>query len=179
MSRFWGDRGENISFVELIICIVIFAEIIFGAYMLLDATMSFYSYIKADYNDFLKTFHIVNYIRYDYYNRGVSEISVLNSKKISFQEILNKTFEVKRVTYQAITFYDTKEKKEKTILKRMVSKDYSNKGVNYFDPITGKITFSKDGSSCVIKTSIGEFSFPVNIPSREIILGISVKPIEN
>ncbi|ABR30709.1 hypothetical protein [Thermosipho melanesiensis] len=128
---------------------------------MLNATVEWYIFLKKDYQKTLDLFYVVNYIRHDYYNRGISPIKLKNSKNISFVERL-KSGEEKKVTYKII---DTKEG---MFLKREV-----NGRGNYLGPFKTSIKFEDAVDVVYIVTEKGKFIIP-KAPVKYKILKILV-----
>lgn len=146
---------------------MIAVEIVFSLLFIFESTIDWYSELKKDYSKSLDSFHVINYIRHDYYNRGISEINFISSQKIFFYELVDG--KKKKVTYQIL------KTQEGLLLKRKVTSNSRKSGVNYLGPFDMKLEFADSKDFIVLKSSIGNFLLPKNIPDRELILGVSVE----
>ncbi|WP_143606716.1 hypothetical protein [Thermosipho atlanticus] len=134
---------------------------------MIDATLEWYITLKKDYSKSLEFFHVINYIRHDYYNRGISKIHYISSRRISFDEIVDG--KKKKVLYQIL------KTNEGILIKRQVSGIYGKKGINYLGPYKMELEFRNSPKFIILSTPRGEFILPKYIPNKEFILGISVK----
>jgi len=143
-------------------------EITFSSFFIFDATIDWYTELKKDYSQSLSSFHVINYIRHDFYNRGISEIHFINSKRFFFYEIVDG--KKKKVTYRILNTKD-----DTILIKREVSGTRGKKGVNYLGPYKMELEFENSKDFVILKSSIGNFILPKSISNREFILGINLK----
>ncbi|ONN27041.1 hypothetical protein XJ44_04415 [Thermosipho affectus] len=136
------------SFSEVIISLLISIYVIYACYLILDSTIEWYIFLKTDYIKSLETFYVVNYIRHDFYTRGISGVNFENEKCISFTEKL-KNGDVKLVKYKVL---DTKDG---MFLKREVQ------GLgNYLGPFKTTLSFKNAATIVYIQTYRGRFVLP-------------------
>lgn len=140
--------GVNISFSEVLVGIIIAVIVLASCCMMLNSVINWYFNIKGDYLRTLEAFFIVNYIRHDFYSRGISEIVYISPQSISFKERI-KTGVVKSVKYKVLDYNG------KCVVERQASD-----GKNYFGPFKEKIEFEDGNGYILIKSYIGKFILP-------------------